>query len=70
MTSVKNMESNKYYKYQLIYPFQSVNVYKSQSISAIVGKCYREFFKNRKDNENEFHIANLDKNIIYKFQIK
>jgi|LakMenE18May11ns_1017448.scaffolds.fasta_scaffold9847926_2 hypothetical protein len=62
--------TNKYYRYQMTFPFESHKVYKSKSVKKIVRKCYNEY-KNFSDiGEGMFAITNLDKNIEYRFKIK
>lgn len=56
----------KYYRYQLVYPFESDIIYKSSSLKKIVDKCYKDIIKLNK-NYDTFHIMNLDKGIVYKF---
>ncbi len=60
---------DKYYRYQLIYPFESNKIYKSKSIKKAVNKCYNDYVKLYNGDIKIFCIINLDTKIEYKFQI-
>lgn len=63
------MEKDKYYRYQMTYPYESTKIYKSKDFDKVVKKCYNHY-KNFDGMEyGMFCVTNLDKNIEYKFQV-
>jgi hypothetical protein len=64
------MNNNKYYRYQLTYPFEGSKIYKSKKLSKIVKKCYNEYKKNNDIGEGLFCITNIDKGVEYHFGVK
>ena len=66
----KEHNNDKYYRYQMTFPFESNKIHKSKSFKKVVRKCYNEY-KNFSDiNDGMFCITNLDKNVEYRFKIK
>ena len=71
MRNMKNMNNNdKYYRYQMTFPFESNKVHKSKNLDKVVRKCYGEYRSFSDINDGMFCITNLDKNIEYRFKIK
>lgn len=64
-----NLGYAKYYKYQLIYPIEGNKIYKSKSFEDVAMKCYNDYIKLYKGDENIFCILNLDTKIEYKFKV-
>lgn len=62
--------NNKYYRYQLTFPFISNKMYRSSSLKNIIIKCYEELKNSQYYTSTEyFGITNLDRNVEYKFKI-
>src|SRR5436190_8652523 len=64
------MNKDKYYKYQMTFPFEGNKIYKSKSLSKVVKKCYKDYKKFSDINEGLFCVTNIDKDIEYRFQVK
>lgn len=64
---------DKYYRYQLTFPYEGNKIYRSKSHDKAIKKCYQEFKQlniSEKDKTYSiFGVTNLDKNIEYKFQM-
>lgn len=60
--------TQKYYKYQLIFPFEGNKIYRSKSLDKVIKKCYNEC-KDFKELST-FTILNIDKNIVYHVELK
>lgn len=65
-----NENNNKYYRYQMTFPFESNKIHKSKSLKKVVKKCYGEYKSFSDINDGMFCITNLDKNTEYRFKIK
>lgn len=63
-------DNERYYKFQMTYPFESNKIHKSKSLKKVVKKCYKEFKSFSDINEGLFCITNLDKDIEYRFKVK
>src|SRR5436190_1082220 len=64
------MNKDKYYKYQMTFPFEGNKIYKSKSLSKVVKKCYKDYKKFSDINEGLFCVTNIDKDIEYRFKDK
>src|SRR5439155_1694297 len=64
------MNKDKYYKYQMTFPFEGNKIYKSKSLSKVVKKCYKDYKKFSNINEGLFCVNNNNKKKKYKLKIK
>jgi len=61
---------DKYYSFQLTYPFIGNKIFKSKSKQKAVNKCYQEYKTLQCSfQENIFGVTDLDKKIEYRFEI-
>ena len=63
------MDQDKYYRYQMTYPYESTKIYKSKNFDKVVNKCYNNYNQYNNIENGMFCITNLDKNIEYKFKV-
>lgn len=61
---------DKYYNYQLTFPFIGNKIYKSKSRTKAIDKCYNEYIKSEYNNNKIFGVTDLDSKIEYRFEMK
>ena len=61
---------DKYYSFQLTFPFIGNKIYRSKSKEKAINKCYREYkLLQQNITNNIFGVTDLDRKIEYRFEI-